>query len=127
VRFDTDSIPLDRIPGGFAVVAIIRNLGDSTESRTSIPPRTTAYALIQQGGPQRTSAWYFSIDQAARSATFIRQLAYSACPQPHADTGQVRAAFRNCAPTAGAIAADTTGGPPPPWIECPTGCCVLDR
>ncbi len=125
VRFDTDSIPLDRIPGGFVVIAVIRNLGDSTESRTGIPARTTAYALIQQGGPRRTTAWYFSIDQAARSANFIKQLAYAACPQPHTDAGTVRAAFRYCAPAAGAAVADTVG-PPPPWIDCPQICCLLD-
>ncbi len=126
VRVDTDSIPLDRIPGGFVVIAVIRNVGDSTESRTSIPARTTAYALIQQGGPQRTTAWYFSIDQAARSATFIRRLSYSVCPQPHADAGQVRAAFRTCAAPAGALAV-TTDEPPPIWIDCLDLCCLLDN
>lgn len=125
VRVDTDSIPLDRIPGGFVVIAVIRNLGDSTESRTGVPARTTAYALIRQGGPQRTTAWYFSIDQAARRANFIRQLAYAACPQPHTDAGTVRAAFRYCAPAAG-VAADTTRVPPPLWVDCPAICCLLD-
>lgn len=126
VRFDTDSFPMDRIPGGFVVLAVVRNLGDSTDAFTGIPGGVTAYTLIEQGGPQRTSAWYYHIDQAQRRAIAIRRMTYRACPQPHADTGQVRAAFRACPATAGALA-DTTGGARPTWWTCESGCCDIER
>lgn len=126
VRFDTDSFPMDRIPGGFVVLAIVRNLGDSTDAYTGIPGGVTAYTLIAQGGPQRTSAWYYHIDQAQRRAIAIRRMTYRACPQPHADAGQVRAAFRACPATAGVLA-DTTRAPEPTWWECSAGCCDIEQ
>lgn len=125
VRADVGEFGPDRVPGGFAVLALIRNLGDSTEASTSIPGRTTAYVLVQQGGPQRTSSWYFSIDQAQRRAVAIRRLEYVACPTPHEDAGDRRAAWRGCPAPLGAQQADTlSGGPPPPWFSCWGGCCV---
>jgi hypothetical protein len=127
VRDDVRAFGPDRVPGGFAVLAVIRNFGDSTEASTSIPGRITAYVLVQQGGPQRTSAWYYSIDQAQRRAVAIRRLAYVACPTPHDDSGDRSAAWRRCPATREVQQADTaTGGPPPPWFSCMPGCCEME-
>jgi hypothetical protein len=128
VRDDVRAYGPDRVPGGFAVLAVIRNLGDSTEASTRIPGRITAYVLVQQGGPQRTSAWYYSIDQAQRRAVAIRRLEYLACPTPHDDAGDRNAAWQRCPSTLEVQQADTVGGgpPPPPWFGCFDGCCLAD-
>jgi hypothetical protein len=127
VRRDVGDFGPGRVPGGFAVLALIRNIGDSTEASTGIPGRTTAYVLVRQGGPQRTSAWYYSIDQAQRRAVAIRRLEYAACPRPHEDTADRRAAWRRCPATLGVQQADTVGGPPPAWFTCLEGCCDLEN
>jgi hypothetical protein len=127
VRIDVGEFGPDRVPGGFAVLALIRNLGDSTELSTGIPGRTTAYVLVQQGGPQRTSAWYYSIDQAQRRAVAIRRLEYIACATPHGDADDRNAAWRRCPTTVELQQADTLGGEPPPvWMKCFLGCCQMD-
>lgn len=128
VRTDVREFAPDRVPGGFAVLALIRNVGDSTEASTRIPGRTTAYVLVQQGGPQRTSAWYYAIDQAERRAVAIRRLAYVACPTPHADMEDRSAAWRRCPATVEVQQADTVAeGPPPAWFWCALGCCLAEN
>jgi hypothetical protein len=126
VRTDVGDFGPDRVQGGFAVLAVIRNLGDSAEASTSIPARTTAYVLVQQGGAQRTGAWYFSIDQAQRRAVAIRRLEYVACPQPHEDPAATSAAWRRCPAPTDAPRLEVQGGDPPPWFTCTLGCCELD-
>lgn len=128
VRDDVREFGPGRVPGGFAVLALIRNIGDSPEASTGILGRTTAYLLVQQGGPQRTSAWYYSIDQAQRRAVAIRRLEYVACPRPHDDAADQSAAWRSCPSTGEVQQADTAGRPPlpPPWFGCLAGCCEAE-